>query len=217
MSEVIVPGVLDIGVGDRRPHTAGHRQGMTRHHRRQGRQGELPVDWRIEPAACREAGKLLLDHLLLGWLDGQVGQHAGVGRDGGIDVEAVDRRLGVGLERLDGHRPVGLHDCGRKVDVAGVGFGAGEAHPVGGAGVVRRREWRWRGGRRRRRGGRRLGQRRRAAGQEEPYGQHDAGRSHVHCFHPVCAFCEIIRALPAEGRGGGQAVGFASRPSRKAA
>lgn len=49
-----------------------------------------------------------------------------------IDIEAVDRRIGIGLQRLDGERAVGIDDRRRKIAIADIGK-IGPANPDAGS------------------------------------------------------------------------------------
>ena len=151
VGEVFAPGSLDVLIGQV-PVGVSYR--LAHQHGRQRGQGDLTIHGRVEAALGAEAGELAQHYVGLRRLDrhGRVG--ARVGGNGGIDVEAVDRRVRIGVEALNGRRPVGLDDRRVEVDSAGV-VAPRPAKPGAGIGVVvRGRGGRGRG--RRRCGGGRL-------------------------------------------------------------
>ncbi len=66
----------------------------------------------------------------------EIGLGEWIERDGWVDVEAVDRRVGIGLELLDCGRAIGLHDGGVDVHLAWIVGKARLAQPVLGLRVV---------------------------------------------------------------------------------
>ena len=101
------------------------------------REGELAVERGEEPAFGAQPGELHLHDVDFFGAGDHVADHARIVRDRRIDVEAVDRRLGIGLERLKRFRSVRLHNGGRKVDGAGIVLGlVGPAEPGVRLGVV---------------------------------------------------------------------------------
>ncbi len=166
------PAVVEVGhvVGERVAHVGiGHRRrgGLAGGRPEVGRQVLLAVHGGVDVAHRREAGGLGHGGDQFGAGVGQVHvvAPAGLVVHGGVDVEAVDRRVGGDLAVLDARRAVGLDHGG--VDVAGRAVVSGQirtAQPVGvlavdGAGVAgeagrHRAPPRWWPARRRSRSGR---------------------------------------------------------------
>ena len=119
MGEIVVPGVAHIVVAGLRPRRRA-RQRMALHHRHQGGEGELPVHRREQPATGSKASELLLHDAPFGRLDGHGRDDARISRHGGIDVEAIDRRPPVSLERFKAQRAVRVHHRGGKINIASV-------------------------------------------------------------------------------------------------
>ena len=99
VGEIVGPGVIDIVVGVGRRAARRHGAGAG-HAGAQGAERELAVHRREEAALAAEAGELRLHDVELFRSRHEVGLGEGIERDGRVNVEAVDRRVGVGRELL---------------------------------------------------------------------------------------------------------------------
>ena len=99
----------------------------------------LSVNRREQPAHRLEAGQLGEngDDLLVA-ARMQVGIGVLVHRSRGIDIEAVDRRLGAAPPSLKLHRTIGADDAGAEIVVANINLVVGMAQPVVDIAVVDR-------------------------------------------------------------------------------
>jgi hypothetical protein len=104
----------------------------------EGGERDLPVDRREEAASAGEVGELLADNFGLFEAGRGVGVALRVTRDGGIDVETVDRRIVRDAGVLLRERAVGV-DAGDGCGLLSGVVSVRAAEPVGGLGIVERR------------------------------------------------------------------------------
>ena len=132
--EVVFPGGLDVGVGQ----LAVGGDILAAAEGVEGGERHLPVGGRVEAAGGAEAGELLAHDLALFRAERGVGVGRGVLRDGGVDVEAIDRRVGGGREEFGLQCSIGGDDGDGGVLRAGI-VAAGAAEPVIHVRIVERR------------------------------------------------------------------------------
>ena len=117
MLQVIVPRIAHIVVAEpaieRRAAAAGH--GLS-----QAGERELPIERRVRTARRREPRKLLPNDIAFRRVCRHVAVGAGIGRNRGVDVEAIDRRVGIRLPRFARQLAIGRDDGGAVVDRARV-------------------------------------------------------------------------------------------------
>jgi hypothetical protein len=114
--QIVVPGVEHVVVRE----LSIHRDRFAGNDRAQRRQRDLPVQRRIDAAHRREARELLRDHVLLFRPGDHVAVAALIERDGGIDVEAIDRRIFRRLEFF--LRELAARRDDRRVEIDGTGI-----------------------------------------------------------------------------------------------
>jgi hypothetical protein len=126
LRDVVLPRVDDVGVRQ----VAVDRDGRAAQDADQPGERHLAVDGREQAADLAEPGGLLPhdEELLVGARD-EIAVAGRIGRDGRVDVEAVDLRLARRAPALRLHTPVRAHDRRLEVDVADV-VHVGPAEPV---------------------------------------------------------------------------------------
>ncbi len=131
MRQIFPPRIAHIVVGE---HAVG-RDRLARHELRQRRKRHLTIHRRVDPALGGKARDLVDHHILLAG----AGDHVAVGRrlrrDRGINIKAIDRRIGIRGPFLDRLAAVGIHHRRGLVHRARIGA-AGAAEPGGGIGVI---------------------------------------------------------------------------------
>ncbi len=125
MFQVVIPGIEHVVVGQGTVH--GHRRAAKEGPQR--REGDLAVHGRIDPALRSKAGKLRAHHAFFFRTRDHIAVAGGIGRDCGIDVEAIDRRVRVGGPGFARQFAAGGDDGRGHVNGTGV-LPAGTAEPV---------------------------------------------------------------------------------------
>ena len=125
MLEIVIPCIEDIVVGQ----GAIHGNGRAEQRGTKRTESDLAVDGRVGPTLRSEAGELHAHNAFFFRAGEHVAVASGIHGDSGIDVEAIDLRIGVGGPGFQSHLAVGGDDGGGEVNVAGV-LASGTAEPV---------------------------------------------------------------------------------------
>ena len=125
VGEIESPCRKDVGICEFAAH--GHR--LPRKESSQAGNRDLPINRREKPAARAETRELLRDGARQIPINREIGIAGRFVGDGRVDIETVDRSVGIGVERLERHGAVLGDDRRVKIDCAGVGA-AGTTNPM---------------------------------------------------------------------------------------
>jgi len=134
VGEIGSPCRKDVGICE----FAAHWHRLPRKLGDQAGNRDLPINRREKPAARAETRELLHDGARQIPINREIGIACRFAGDGGVDIETVDRSVGIGVERLARHGAVLCDDRRVEFDCAGVGA-ARTASPMRGIAVIRHR------------------------------------------------------------------------------